>query len=98
MTDSYAHQLLPGLSDTSVLDGVQRIRGILDALRNIQPQQLEMKGYLSSYDDMQACYAAALTEARRRDLEIPTWEGDQMIFSQLVDRWVNVDDLRPKGD
>jgi len=95
VSDSYAYALKEGLSDTAVLDGVRRIRSILDTLRHVRPEGLGMKKYLESYDDMQACYAAALTEARRRGLALPEWEGDGMVFSQLVDDWIRVDDYRP---
>lgn len=83
-----------GVTDERVLDGVIRIRQIIDGFRTVDPTSAEggTKGYLSLYSDLQASYAAALTAARRRRLDIPAWEGDALVYSPLVDKWVKIHD------
>ncbi len=93
MTDSYAYAIDPSVGDTKLLDGVERIRGILDQFREVAPSSVDggPRSYLKKYHDMQNCYAAAITESRRRGLPIPTWPGDELFYSPLAQAWLSMD-------
>jgi hypothetical protein len=83
-----------GITDQSVLHAVTRIRDIIDKFRSDDPVPAPggERAYLTTYEELQASYAAVLTAARRRGLPIPPWEGDDLIFSPLVDKWVRLRD------
>lgn len=82
------------ITDTQVLEAVDRVRAMIDDLRRVDPSIDGTKVYLKMYDDLQSTYADALTAARRRGLQVAHWDGDGLVFSPLVDKWVRVDDFR----
>lgn len=79
------------LDDGEVLVGLTKIRRVIESLGLIDPDEDEMR-YLATYHQMQDSYAAILTEARVRQLSIPTWEGDDLLFSPLVNRWISLEE------
>lgn len=76
----YNYNFKSSIPDAGVFDALQKIRWILDSLRNLGGPA-DDREYRNTYDEAQACYQATLEQARERNLSIPPWEGDDWFLT-----------------